>query len=128
MSLGVWQKIAEEKIKAAQERGELDDLPGSGKPLDLEDDSHIAPELRLAYKVLKNAGYTPPELEAQKEIHQLEELLSGAPDEKTRYRALKRLNFLAMKLGELRPHSALLDEHRYASRIVARLVKSRNGK
>jgi hypothetical protein len=36
---------------------------------------------------------------------------------------LKRLNYLTMKLGALRPSSALLDEHRYAERIVDRLVK-----
>jgi len=123
LSLLVFAKLAEERIREAIARGELDDLPGQGQPLDLEDDTHLDPELRLAYKVLKNAGYTPPELDLRKEIHQVEELLAGAEDEKTSYQALKRLNYLTMKLGSLRPGSALLDEHRYAERIAARLCK-----
>lgn len=123
MSLLAFEKLAEERIREAIERGELDDLPGKGEPLCLEDDSHLAPELRLAYKVLKNAGFTPPELDLRKEICQAEDLLVGAPDEKTRYQAMKRLNYLTMKLGTLRPGSALLDEHRYAERVVDRLIK-----
>lgn len=102
----------------------MDDLPGMGKPLRLEDDSHLPPELRLAYKILKNAGYTPPELDLRREICQMEDFLEGALDEQTRYQALKRLNYLTMKLGTLRPGSAILDEHCYAERIVNRLIKS----
>jgi hypothetical protein len=49
--------IAERKIKEAIERGEFDDLPGAGRPLDLDDlDPSLPEELRLAYRVLKNAG------------------------------------------------------------------------
>ena len=77
----------------------------------------------MAYKVLKNAGYTPPELDVRKELLQTEDLLAQAPDEKARYQALKRLNYLAMKLGTLRPQSALLEEHRYAHQVLDRLAK-----
>jgi hypothetical protein len=122
----VWNKLAEERIKAAMERGELDNLPGAGKPLELEDDSHLDPELRLAYKVLKNAGFTPPELDVKNEIIRMEDLLAQAPDEKSRYQAMKRLNFLTMKLGTLRPQSALLEEHSYARNILDRLDKKNN--
>lgn len=123
MSLYIFQKIAEERIREAMERGELDNLPGAGQPQTLEDDSNLPPELRIAYKVLKNAGFTPPELDLRQQIYQAEELLDQAPDEKSRYQALKRLNFLSMKLSTLRPQSALLDEHRYASRVLERLDK-----
>jgi hypothetical protein len=122
----VWNKLAEERIKAAIERGEMDNLPGAGKPLELEDDSHLDPELRLAYKVLKNAGFTPPELDVKNEIIRMEDLLAQAPDEKSRYQAMKRLNFLTMKLGTLRPQSALLEEHSYARNILDRLDKKNN--
>ena len=126
MSLVIWQKIAEDRIREAVERGELDDLPGKGHPLELEDDSHLPAELRMAYKVLKNAGYTPPELDIKNEIIQVEDLLMQAPDEKTRYQAMKRLNYLTMKLAELRPRSAMLEEHRYAGRILDRLDKAKS--
>ncbi len=127
MSILIWAKLAEERIQEAVKRGELDNLPGSGKPLELEDDSHLSPELRMAYKLLKNAGYTPPELDLRNEITRVEDLLAKAPDEKSRYQAMKRLNFLTLKLGALRPGSALLDEHHYAGRILDRLEK-RDGK
>lgn len=44
---------AERHIRDAQNKGDFDDLPGSGEPLVLEDDSHIAPELRAGYRLLK---------------------------------------------------------------------------
>lgn len=123
MSLYIFQKIAEDRIREAVERGELDNLPGAGQPQNLEDDSNLPEELRIAYKVLKNAGFTPPELDLRKQIYQVEELLDDAPDEQSRYQAIKRLNFLSLKLAALRPQSALLDEHQYASRVLDRLDK-----
>lgn len=44
---------AERHILDAQRQGEFDDLPGSGQPLKLDDDSHVPPELRAAYRMLK---------------------------------------------------------------------------
>ncbi|CAO0823431.1 DUF1992 domain-containing protein [Desulfarculales bacterium] len=127
MPILAWTKLAEKRIKDAIERGELDNLPGAGRPLELEgDDSCLHPELRMAYKVLKNAGFTPPELDVRNEIVQMEDMLARAPDEKARYQAIRRLNFLTMKLEVLRPQSALLEEHRYAGKILDRLDKKKN--
>ena len=53
--------VAEEKIRDAERNGAFENLPGAGKPLRLEDDSHIAPELRMAYTILKNSGHLEPE-------------------------------------------------------------------
>ena len=71
------QKLAEEKIAAAIERGEFDDLPGQGKPLELDDNSNVPEELRAAYRLLKNAGYLPPEMALRKEIREVDALLHG---------------------------------------------------
>lgn len=57
---------AERHITDAQTKGEFDNLPGSGEPLALDDDSHVPPELRTGYRLLKNAGCLPPELEQRK--------------------------------------------------------------
>jgi len=54
--------IAEQKIAEAIARGELDALPGAGRPLELDDDALIPEELRAANRILKNAGLTPPEV------------------------------------------------------------------
>ena len=69
--------IAEQRIAEAIAKGELDDLPGAGRPLDLDDDAHVPEELRLAYRILKNAGYVPPEVETLNEIAQLERIAVG---------------------------------------------------
>ena len=55
-------QIAERHIQQAIERGEFDDLPGAGRPLGLEDDALVPEELRAGYRLLRNAGYLPPEL------------------------------------------------------------------
>ena len=70
------RNLAEVKIRQAIDRGDFDNLPGQGRPLKLEDLSHVPPELRMAYKLLKNNGFLPEEMELQKEIHSLDELLA----------------------------------------------------
>jgi Domain of unknown function (DUF1992) len=67
--------IAERKIAEAISRGELANLPGEGRPLDLDDDALIPEELRLAYRILKNAGYIPPEVAAPHGIAALQRLV-----------------------------------------------------
>lgn len=57
--------LAERKLSEAVSRGELDDLPGAGRPLELDDDTLVPEDLRLAYRILKNAGFVPPEVEAR---------------------------------------------------------------
>jgi len=43
--------LAEKKLAEAVSRGELDDLPGQGRPLDLQEDLLVPEELRLAYRI-----------------------------------------------------------------------------
>lgn len=92
------------------EKGEFDNLPGQGKALDLEDDSHIPEDLRLAYKILKNADCLPPELELKKEIRQMEDMLENIPDEKEKYRQIKKINFKIMRLNMMGHKSPLFEE------------------
>lgn len=119
-----FQKIVEERIKKAQEEGLFDDLPGKGKPLELEDDSHVPEDLRLAYKILKNADCLPPELQLKKEIRQMEDMLEAIPDEKERYRLIKKINFKIMKLNMMGKKSPLLEETEiYYKKIVEKFAK-----
>ena len=76
-----FDKIVEERIKNAQRKGDFQDLPGSGQPLNLDDDNFVAEDLRLAYKILKNADFVPPEIEIKKEIAKTEQLLTSLKDE-----------------------------------------------
>ncbi len=116
------EKIAEQRIQDAMAEGLFDDLAGKGQPLKLEDDSHIPPELRLAYKILKMADCLPPELELQKEIVTLRDLVANLPDEKEKLQQMRRLNFLTMKLSMTRKISPLLQEHNlYTDKILQKL-------
>jgi hypothetical protein len=117
-----FSKIAENRILEALEAGEFDNLEGRGKPLQFEDESHIPPELRMAYKILKNADCLPPELNLRQEIVRLQDLVSSMPDEAEKLTQMRRLNFLLMKLDMMRPASPLLLEHDiYTPKILERL-------
>lgn len=125
----IFEKIAEQRIQEAMERGEFDNLPGAGKPLTLEDDSHLPADLRIAYKILKNADCLPPELELRKEIRTTEELLSGIQDTQEKYRQMKRLNYLILKLNTMRRVSPMLEEHQvYYPKVLERLGKDKEKK
>ncbi len=63
--------LVERRIEAAIARGEFDNLPGAGKPLDLDGDPLVPEDLRVACRLLKNAGYVPPELAQVAEINHL---------------------------------------------------------
>jgi len=117
-----FEKIVEERIRQAQKKGEFDNLSGAGKPLKFEDDSYIMEELRLAYKILKNADCIPPEIELKKEINHMEDLLAKMDDTAEKYRTIKKLNFLIMKLNSLRNTSITHEiPQRYMSDIIEHL-------
>ncbi len=120
-------RLAENRIQAAIEAGEFDNLSGKGQPLNLEDDSHIPPELRMAYKILKNADCLPPELELRKEVVQLQDLVATMPDTVEKLKQMRRLNFLVMKLNMIRPVSPQLLEHDlYTPKVLERLASEGN--
>lgn len=117
-----FEKIIEARIRKAQENGEFDNLPGAGKPLVLEDDQGVPEDLRLAFKILKNADCLPPEIELKREIHRTEELLAGMTETAERYRLLKKLNFLILKLNSTRKTYIAFDvPQRYEAPLVNRL-------
>ena len=118
-----FEKIIEERIKEAQQKGEFDDLPGRGAPIVLEDDSHVPEDLRLAYKVLKNGDCLPPELALKKEIRQMEDMLDGIPDEKEKYRQIKKINYKVMQLNIMGNRSPLLEETEiYYKKVLDKLA------
>jgi hypothetical protein len=117
-----FEKIIESKIKKAQDEGAFENLPGSGQPLHLEDDRHIPEDLRMAHKVLKNADCLPPEVQLRKEIRTTEDLLAGMTDTTKKYRTIKKLNYMVLKLNALRVSHAALDvPQRYYGELIERL-------
>ena len=73
-------QLAEQRIREAIARGELDDLPGKGRPLQLDDLARVPEELRAGYTLLKSAGCLPEELELRKEMVTLRDLLAAATE------------------------------------------------
>lgn len=83
--------LAESKIQAAMREGKFDNLPGRGKPLPDDGLAGVPSELRMGYKLLRNAGCIPPELEARKEAARLGALIAqtGDPSERSRLSSLR---------------------------------------
>lgn len=124
MGASFFQKIAEEKIRQAQEAGEFDELPGKGKPLALEDLSGVPEDLRVAFLVLKNAGVLPPEAELRKEVYTLKDLLKHVDDEGRSREILKEIEARVIRLDLLKRRSLRLGELRfYGRKITQRLLK-----
>ena len=124
--MDIIDQIAEARIQEALERGELSNLPGEGKPLNLEDDSLVPEELRVAYRLLKNAGFLPPELQIRKEITEVEQLLGQIHDAAERGRTLSRLEVLRIRLAasRQRPANFRVEEH-YYQKLLERLEHHR---
>ena len=110
--MSTFDLLAERKIEEALARGDLDGLPGAGRPLDLEDDPLVPEDVRMAHRILRNAGFVPPEVEHLREIAALEDavLRYGEADDAARARAVKRLALLKTRI-----------EKTYYDRVLDRL-------
>lgn len=75
-----FERIVEEIIRQAMERGEFKDLPGEGKPIDLSAYFQAPEDARVAQALLKNAGISPPEVDLLREIWGLRERQAAAQD------------------------------------------------
>ncbi|MNO40767.1 hypothetical protein D3C76_309250 [compost metagenome] len=129
MSILSW--LAEQRIQEAMRSGEFDELPGHGKPLELEDLSGVPEELRMSFKIMKNAGLLPEEVMLRKECVTLEQMLaachsSGAAAEGERKELESRLTLKRLRLQELMRQrgyensSAFTD---YGDKIQAQLTR-----
>ncbi|MDW8469649.1 MAG: DUF1992 domain-containing protein [Burkholderiales bacterium] len=58
----VLEWIAERRIEEAVARGELQGLPGEGRPLDLDEDPLVPEEMRMAKRILRNADVSLAEV------------------------------------------------------------------
>ncbi len=110
-------QLAEARIAEAAARGEFDDLPGAGRPLAVDDDVLVPEELRAAYRLLKNAGFIPPELALRREITDLRQLLSRVTDEGERAACTRRLNLLLARLAAQGRELPLTLQARYGERL-----------
>ncbi|MDR7236680.1 DnaJ family domain-containing protein [Neobacillus drentensis] len=100
--MDLFSRIAEDKIKEAIKNGELDNLPGMGKPLDLKDDlPGMSAEMKMGYRMLKNAGYISDQVDLRKELITLNDLISAATDDKEIKRLQEKLTRKQLKFEKV---------------------------
>lgn len=86
-----FDRLVESIINEAQERGEFNNLPGKGKPLDLTAYFETPDDVRMAYSILKNANVASLEAELLKEIAELKQVLASVLDEDKKKKIQKEI-------------------------------------
>lgn len=127
--LSGFDELIERRIQQAAARGEFDHLPGAGRPLRFDDDPLVPPEMRMANRILKNAGCIPPELEHLKEVDQLLARLTRAElGDAEQVHATRRLRALLIQV-ELggRPATAAAAWQQYNERLLRRFEAPADG-
>lgn len=119
----IFARIAEERIKEAMERGEFDDLPGKGRPLKLDDDAMVPEDMRMAFKICKNSGCLPPELQMRQEITGLRQLIETMDDGEERAAKVRELNLKLLRFNVAAKRPLNLDAAPgYGDRVEERLA------
>jgi hypothetical protein len=108
--MNIFAKIAERRIKEAMENGEFDNLEGMGKPFTFEDETMIPEDLRMAYRILKNAGCIPPEIELRNEVVNMSALINTIDDDKERLKKIREFNYKLLRLNIMKKRPFNLDE------------------
>jgi len=121
----IFDQLAERRIREAQQNGAFDNLRGAGAPLVLDDDALVPEELRTAYRVLKNSGYVPAEVEALRDLRALELALEQAQDSARRNELIGKLNLLLARAGITHKRNLAI-ERDYFQRIAEKLGARRN--
>jgi len=117
--MDIFTRIAERRIIEAMENGEFENLEGMGKPFNLEDETWIPEDLRMAYRILKNAGCIPPELELRNEVINMSALINTIDDDKERLKKIRELNFKILRLNIIRRRPFNLDDiPEYEGKVV----------
>ena len=89
--MDLFTQLAEERIKEAIRKGDMDNLKGKGKPLKPDELRHVPDDLRMGYRVLKNSGYLLEEVALAKERTTLKGLLEACKDSDERQKLTKQL-------------------------------------
>jgi hypothetical protein len=119
-----FRRLADRRIEDAMKEGKFDNLPGAGKPLDLEP-IPAEENARLtwwALRILKNNDFTPEEIRWRKAIDHLKSRLVTVTEEAEVVRLVAQANELVWKVNTLGTNAlntgvALLDEAEYLQRL-----------
>lgn len=96
--MSLFDQLAEERIRAALERGDLSNLPGEGRPLDLDDDALVPAEVRMSNRILRNAGYVPPAILELRELRALCDALTAGGEDIDSAATVRRMTKLLLRV------------------------------
>jgi hypothetical protein len=124
--------VAERKIEEALAEGQFDELPGMGKPLHFADLSHLPPDMRMAYTILKNSGHLDGAAGQDGQSGQggMRELLAHSPEEGRVYGRMQRLRLLMLRARReelrlfperVREEKAEVEDSPYLEKLVERI-------
>jgi hypothetical protein len=116
VSLRNFESLIDQQVRAAEEEGQFKDLAGAGKPLKIDDETHVPEELRAGFRMLKNAGAAPPWIELQQTIRADQEQLA---------RWLTQANTRWERLGP-QQRTALREEYAAKLRDLNKLISTYN--
>lgn len=99
----VLRRVAEKRIEDAMQEGKFDNLPGAGRPVDLEPPpaEENARMTWWALRILRNNGFTPEEIRWRKAIDQLKAKLNNAAHEWEVAPVVRQVNDLVRQLNTL---------------------------
>jgi DnaJ homolog subfamily C member 28 len=73
-----FENVVDQLLGKARASGQFDNLQGQGRPLKQDAEEALVPEeLRAGYRMLKNAGYAPPWVEARRTLDEQRAELAG---------------------------------------------------
>ena len=117
--------VVERRIQEALEAGAFANLPGAGRPLELEDLTRVPDELRAGYMLLKSAGLLPEELELRQSLLRLDDLLAACESGPERERLARERAVAALRVAMLREKRGFGPAHQeYADKLEARFRRS----
>lgn len=100
MSLKGFRDVVEQRIQEAMRRGELDGLPGEGKPLKVDDLPGVSSEERME-AILRGGGNMPEEVELLRELAALRERYDRTTDDEERQKLRSTMRDKATRLSIL---------------------------
>jgi hypothetical protein len=87
-------------LQEALESGELQKAKGFGKPFAQPEGWDETPEaFRMAFKILKDSGFVPPEIELFHQRAQLRKEIEACTDEAERHRLQRALSDMEQKIS-----------------------------
>lgn len=99
----LFEILAEQRIREVIDRGEMNDLPGAGLPIEFDDEPFVSPEQRMVNHILKRAGLVPSEVSMRQAICRLREEIRRLPQDDVNTESRRReLTYLLVKAAEER--------------------------